>query len=271
MAQEPPILVQALTSVWGMFLTSGMVFYGTQKLCKQIEDALPDQTKLEIAVAIIGVDGSRTLEQADGFLKRAFDWLWTPDQYSMDCLARVALVTVVLINVYALLLLTWGEPLLYLLLGLPLALVSVFFSVAAMRHEFYSFRDKPGFLSSIEMLFRLIIGSAVAAGIPSAALFFPVLFIVSGYSESALRYGLGAAVMPFIVGLGLTMVAAILVTLYVAAFYLLRIAFLSNAMLLFAFKKLDIEKKPLQSLGLVMGLLLAIGVFSVNLGYQLVR
>ena len=91
LAVQSAVAFPALVAQIG--IGSAAVFYGTQRLAKALEDALDSDTKLEISLWLLDADVSKRLATWQQTFARLFDIVFTRRHLSWACFGRSALAT----------------------------------------------------------------------------------------------------------------------------------------------------------------------------------
>lgn len=259
-------------------LTGGVLAWLVWKFFEGVDRALTDETKIEIALWLVGVETASKVKNWTGTFARLFNRVFGTRHFSWTCFWRSCAASLMssAICVGGLLLL---QPMLLsnrftpknLVAGIGVNVVVGYFALLKTRtalrllQRSYSLGQE-AVLSLLDVYLTGLIGSA------STLL---ALWAFSGFRSELVWPGIGRLLelQPLWIfdhavqrwdlwALGLCglpiVLASVWVWLYVVSGILLKATFLFDFGFGWFYRKFDIEKKPLQSIGLVAGALVAV-------------
>ena len=92
MATEPNDYWKTVPILWH-FAVGGGLFYGIQKLFKEVEEKLTDDTKLQIAIWLVGVNTTRTVENWPVTFTKMFDRVFGRQHVTWKCFWRSSIAS----------------------------------------------------------------------------------------------------------------------------------------------------------------------------------
>ena len=269
-------ITNLINSPPGQLVAGGVLAGIVWTFFERVEAVLNDNTKLEIAVWLVDVKTAAKVQGWPETFAKVFDRVFGKKHLSMECFVSSCLATISTYILTILLLMSFGKGIHWSLIKgvLPLALVSVFPDYVSLlktrRFVGYLEHHKSMPITMLVLGADFILGCILAAS--SALILILVLTVLFGTTlmplvppETKTAVADKLALIIAIVGLFgavpnflSSLFTSIWLWLYAGSGFLLRIARKFDVGFQWFSRRFDIEKKPLQSIGLVAGALVAV-------------
>jgi hypothetical protein len=284
------------TALGKALAVGGALFYGVQKFFEVVGDKLNDDTKLEIAVWLLGVKVGQKVEPWPETFAKVFDRVFGTNHLSWKCFWRTSLAVYIAFGLWLLFTERDGFNMAQLpwmaVVVLITSLLPSYISLLETRYLLNLLKHVTAFsrIALIALDLYITTSIAILVSIYLYGFLYPIamspwpfdLWITYSLPSglSAFPGNLGAALQPW---RGLSYGGSTFLTFYPVFFTSIWLWLYAGSGFLLKFarrfdigfewfnRKFDIEKKPLQSIGLVAGALAALVYWTVVIVSRLVK
>jgi len=243
-----------LSSPATQFAFGGALFYGIQRFFREVEEKLNEDTKLEIAIWLVGVRVGPAVEAWPVTFARVFDRVFGSKHLSFKCFFRSSVASyasiVLSLSVYSFSVgfpkLSMDEISAFGIAAIFMNVIPDYVSLLESRLCLRLMTTNHSFLPMMLLLSIDLVFTTIIAGIP---------FFAAYMGFEALVLGEIPVNVPFIAALWFfpAFFTSIWLWLYAGSGFLLKAAHRFDIGFDWFNRHFDIEKKPLQSIGLVAG------------------
>jgi hypothetical protein len=259
----------------GHLAAGGVLFGIVTKFFREVEERLNEDTKLEVAVWLLGLKAGEGVERWPGTFARVFDRVFGAEHVSWRCFVRSALATTATLILATVVWCLIVAPELFSLktmwqilrIQIPLNVVPDYISLLIARRLIRSGPATPR-VRALHLLLGSFLSVGIAVGCGWAGARLDERFNGAGenFFDEILRGIVVAAG-----SMSASLFTSIWLWLYLGSGLILKAAHRFNAGMGWFNRHLEIERKPLSCIGLVAGALVALLYWGVAGGMCLVK